>query len=297
MKAEISAIQPSVEGVVTLFDALKRFFAFRKGALLTRNRESAYFLPLAQTGLDVTSRNRLRFPVESLGHVADTPGKWLSPDGFEDLRPYLSSREFDLIEELLILPIPTENGIAGILLIISEDEEELETLRRIEADELSAFQQQLGKFFDGIKIFSLETAHRELNDEAGLKAFIRRSLEQQKLIGALRFDLSPLLERLVTISSDVDLFRARKDTLRIIETLFESNARLWQLGEDRFLLLMGTKNRQNPKLLQHQVGLALRNFFSSDIAGIEFEAVDLSETADSADELMQELESLVRNQT
>ena len=278
--------------MVTLFDALKRFFAFNKGALLTRNRESAYFLPLAQTGLDVTSRNRLRFPLESLGSLADTPGQWLSPNGFDDLRPYLSSREFDLIEELLIRPIPTDNGIAGILLIISDDDEELEMLRQIAADELRPFQRQLGKFFDGIKIFSLESSQREVNDDDALRAFIRRSLEQEKRINALRFDLSPLLEHLLTISNDVDLFRARKDTLRIIETLFESNARLWHLGEDRFLLIMGTKHRQNPKLLQHQLGLTLKNFFSSDIAGIEFVPVEIPETADSADELIRELESL-----
>lgn len=231
----------------------------------------------------------------SLGNLADTPGRWLSPDGFDDLRPYLSSREFDLIEELLILPIPTDIGIAGILLIISDDEEELQTLRRIAADELHAFQEELGKFFDGLKIFSLGSPQRELNSDEALQAFIRRSLEQEKLIGALQFDLRPLLERLTTISSDVDLFRARKDTLRIIETLFESTARLRHLTEDSYLLVMGTKHRQNPILLQHQVGLALKNFFSSDIAGIEFQPVKISETPGSADELIRELESLTRD--
>lgn len=278
--------------MVNLFDLLKREFGFTKGALLTRHRESAYFLPLAQTGLDVTSRNRLRFPVDGIEEEARKKGEWLSPESFDHLRPYLSSREFELIEEVLILPIPSSDGIAAILLILGEDPEELEPLRRMDQEQLADFQEELGRFFASIKMFSLASPQRELNEDEGLRSFIRRALTEKQVLSVLHFDLSPLLERLMTISDDVDIFRARKDTLRIIETLFESNARLRPLKDDHFLLLLGSKHKQTPKLLQHQVGLALKNFFSSDISGIEFEPLEFSNAAQSAEDLIQELERL-----
>ena len=266
-----------------LFDRLKQLFGIRKGAFLTRGRESSFFLPLAQTGLDVTSRNRLRLPVDA---VAGLPGgAWFEPTELSFLAPYISSREFALCEGILGLVILTREQPAGLLLLLAEDEEEFAPLKAIPATELRLLQESLGAFFERSKLFQIAPASAPRADADEILRFIDRLRQQERQITALRFALDGLLRRLSAISTDIDLFRARKDTLRIIETLFEGNSKLLGLGDEEYLLVLGTKHKQNPGLLEHQVGLALQNFFSDDQTRLHFVPVDSPETL--VDELLQ----------
>jgi hypothetical protein len=276
----------SVEGVVGLFDRLKGVFSLRKGALLIRSRESRYFLPLAQTGLDITSRHRLRYPLEMLEAVPS--GSWFSPPDRSGLRIYLSSREYDLCEDILMLLIFNGDEPAGMLMIMGEDEDELDYLRAVPGQRLETLQRALGSFFERNKLFQISPSGDSRPDADELVQFVRRIQEQEREITALRFDIQGLLSRLTDISADVDLFRARKDTLRIIETLFEGNSKIVPLKGDAYLLVLGTKRKQNPRLLQHQVGLALQNFFSDDQTQLQFSTIDLPPLIDSPEAFVEE---------
>jgi hypothetical protein len=276
----------SVEGVVGLFDRLKSVFSVRKGALLTRSKESRYFLPLAQTGLDITSRNRLRFPLEML--EAGSPGSWFSPPDRSGLRIYLSSREYDLCEDILMLLIFNGDEPAGMLMVMGEDEGELDYLRAVPTEKLEGLQRALGSFFERNKLFQISPSLESHPGAEELVQFVRRIQEQEREITAVRFDIQGLLRRLTEISADVDLFRARKDTLRIIETLFEGNSKIIPLEGDAYLLVLGTKRKQNLRLLQHQVGLALQNFFSDDQTQLLFTAIELPPLTDSPEKFVEE---------
>ena len=275
-----------MEGVVGLFDTLKEAFRFSKGALMIRNGDEEFFLPLAQSGLDVTSRNRIRYPVDGV-----TPGEsgWLASPDASLLEPYLSSREYGLVEELLILPLHGELEPVGILLIIGEDEESFSHLHALRTNDLTRIEQAMSRFFDGNKLLRIGSSAPSEPSEPALIEFVEKMLAQQRMLTALTFDVSPLLERLSGISADVDLFRARKDTLRIIETLFEGNSRIVPLHNESYLLLLSSKKRQNPRLLQHQVGLALQNFFSDSQTMIDFTPVEIPDDIASARTLVEEI--------
>ncbi len=271
LAAGISELSPSLEGIAELFELLKKAFSIKKGALLTRSSESEFFLPRAQTGLDITSRNRLRIPPEFLT-VQSARGAWIVPSELSTIQPYLSSREFALLDEVCILPVYSESLCSGLVMILS-DTYDTDKVRKLSQAEIEPVQHAIGSYFTRIKLFQLTKTPETSGGSLELERFIHKMREYQMVFTAVRFNIAPLLERLQTASPDVDLFRARKDTLRIIETLFEGSSVLVSLHSDSYLLLLATKRQQNPALLQHQVGLALQNFFSDSRTVLEFTTV------------------------
>ncbi|WP_319562250.1 hypothetical protein [Marispirochaeta sp.] len=281
---KIDSMVPSFEGIAELFEDIKQLFSIRKGALLTKSREDSFFLPRAQTGLDVTSRNRLRFPVDVFNSTK-IPG-WETFDDFSVLRPFLSSREYELIEDLRMLPLYADDEAAGMILLFGEEPDELDHVS-LPGKDIEALQTSMGRYLQRNKLLHLGDSSKR--DTSGsikdLHDFLQRMESQNKVVTAIRFSLSRVLIRLSALFADVDLFRARRDSLRIIETLFEGNSRIIPLREDEYLLLLGTRHRPNPKLLQHQVRLALQNFFSDSEARIDFYLTDPPAPFDTLGEL------------
>ena len=108
-------------------------------------------------------------------------------------------------------------------------------------------QNALGSYFNRIKLFQITKASESSNGAAELEDFIIRMNNQNMVFSAVKFNIAPLLKRLQAVSHDVDIFRARKDTLRIIETLFEGSSILVSLDTDRYLLLLGNKTSAEPQ--------------------------------------------------
>ena len=167
----------------------------------------------------------------------------------------------------------SDNYCSGLVMILADEPGDLHLQQSIPADELQPVQNALGSYFNRIKLFQITKASESSNGAAELEDFIIRMNNQNMVFSAVKFNIAPLLKRLQAVSHDVDVFRARKDTLRIIETLFEGSSILVSLDTDRYLLLLGTKRQQNHNLLQHQVGLALQNFFSDNKTVLEFTPV------------------------
>jgi len=280
---KIDGLSPSLEGIAELFEEFKQLFSIKKGAFLTKNREERFFLPRAQTGLDITSRNRLRFPAEVF--KGSPKGVWESFDDYSFLKPFLSSREYELLEDLRMLAIHTDDEPAGMILLFGEEADELDHILLPE-NQIEALQNSLGNYLQKNKLLRLGSSVADASGNASeLKEFLHKMESQGKKPTAIRFSLNRLLIHLSALSADVDLFRARKDSLRIIETLFEGSSRIIPLKDDDYLLLLGTRQRPNPKLLEHQVRLALQNFFSDNEAGIDFYLVPPPTSFDSLEDL------------
>ncbi len=271
LAAGISQLTPSLEGMGELFELLKKAFSIKKGALLTRSTATEFFLPRAQTGLDITSRNRLRLPPDLISESTER-GSWVVPEELTDIQPYLSSREHALIEGAFILPVYSENFCSGMIIILT-DAYDNGKMQKLTSLPIHPVQEAIGSYFNRIKLFHLTKAPETAGGPLELEKFIHKMRENQMVFTAVQFNIAPLLKRLQTASHDVDLFRARKDTLRIIETLFEGSSILVPLNADAYLLLLGTKRQQNPGLLQHQVALALQNFFSDSKTVLEFTTI------------------------
>jgi hypothetical protein len=280
---KIDSLSPSLEGIAELFEEFKQLFSIEKGAFLTRNRDESFFLPRAQTGLDVTSRNRLRFPAAFF--KSSGKGIWESFDDYSFLKPFLSSREYELLEDLRMLAIYADDEPTGMILLFGEEPDELDHILLPE-DQIEALQNSLGNYLRKNKLLRLGGSVADVSGSTSeLKEFLRKMESQGKELTAIRFSLNRLLIHLSALSADVDLFRARKDSLRIIETLFEGSSRTIPLKDDDYLLLLGTRQRPNPKLLEHQVRLALQNFFSDNEAGIDFHLVPPPTSFDSLEDL------------
>ncbi|WP_319417220.1 hypothetical protein [Marispirochaeta aestuarii] len=281
---KIDSLAPSLEGIVELFEDVKQLFSIKKGAFLTKNRDERFFLPRAQTGLDVTSRNRLRFPADAFS--SPRKGTWLSFDDYSFLEPFLSSREYELLEDLRMLAIRVDDEPAGMILLFGEEPNELDYISLAE-DQIEALQLSLGNYLRRNKLLRLSSPGTGSSGSVSeIKDFLRKIDSRKKELTAIRFSLNRLLIHLAALSADVDLFRARRDSLRIIETLFEGSSRIVPLKDDEYLLLLGTRQRPNPKLLQHQVRLALQNFFSDNEAGIDFHLAHPPAAFDSLEELI-----------
>jgi hypothetical protein len=104
---------------VLLFALLRGLLQLKQAALLLLDSRRRVYSPIASTGLDTTSRHRLRLPAganppfdrAAAGELVIARGEEL-----EAFRECFSSRQFSAIHELVLVPYVADRGLIGLFL-------------------------------------------------------------------------------------------------------------------------------------------------------------------------------------
>jgi hypothetical protein len=117
---EIGTLPQSIELPGMLFSILKNHLGVKKAMFLLPDSRGTDFKPWASCGYDPTTVHRFKFPNDSVRTIAentDTPVYFLTNSDIKALEPYLSSREFSLMEETVITIFYYNNIILGLYFI------------------------------------------------------------------------------------------------------------------------------------------------------------------------------------
>lgn len=258
----IEEIRASAEAPVRFFSEYARAAGLNKGALLLYDSERELYAPWAITGFDVTTTHKLRIPLFTVNdHFSPLTAFRGNREKAEFLRDYFSVREFDSIEELLVIPFHRNDSVIGLLLIAearcSYDDQVDFLLSKL--DVLSSFMYESRELFY-TKPAGTVYSHDQAYDET--EALIEKTRREQNNLLVIKLDIQSIIEHLSSRLDRADSYRLRKDVLSLISSMVRGSGKVIHSTDSHAILLIETKSLTQGRLLLHQIYNRLNGFFS-----------------------------------
>lgn len=114
LERAFTALPKTLDLPASLFSSFAESYRIEKGALLLSGIESGTLVHTASTGFDITTMRRLRIPVSL---ISMTNSEIRRKEELHDFRPYVSTREFALLDTVLFMPGYVDHAISALLLI------------------------------------------------------------------------------------------------------------------------------------------------------------------------------------
>ncbi len=220
------------------------------------------YAPWAITGFDVTTTHKLRIPLLTVNdHFAPLSAFRGSREKSEFLRDYFSVREFDSIEELLVVPFQRDDTIIGLLLVAdsrSTYDEQVDFLLS-RNDELSSFMYESRELFytkPSGTVYTPEHAYEET------ESLIQKARREHNNLLVIKLDIQSLIAHLFSQLDRADSYRLRKDVLSLISSMVRGSGKVIYTTDAHTILLIETKSITQGRLLLHQIYNSLNGFFS-----------------------------------
>ncbi|MCX7787519.1 MAG: hypothetical protein N2442_07465 [Spirochaetes bacterium] len=239
---------------------MKNHLKIQKGALLLPDSSEGVLSPWAITGYDRTTYFRLRIPtsyIYTLFHRSPSSIALLEKKETLDLETHFSSREYGLIDTLLIYGIFFQEKLIGALLIsdspiLSWESRVLGLLFTV-IDELSAsllyaFRAERQEKLMARVFFDLQTFQNALPNE----------MKDQALLFTL--DPHPIVQTFKVDNPEIDTFFIIRDIASILSTILHG-APVLILSEKSALYVLHTDTQTDRELLVHQLESALKHLF------------------------------------
>ena len=253
---------------VRVFEQLAETLHLEKAALLLLVDPPRLFSPIASIGLDVTTQRRLRIPSEILQQnkrlVRGEPIR-ISSEGLTFLESFFSTRLFDLLDSLHMIPLRFQDTLYGVLLICDETgmphfEPSIRALREITASEAEVYRSYTGR----LSQLPAPMADRSGSDPLELLEYeIHAADRNQAFLLCILIDVKPIIDEAYHFTVTVDRFRFRDDLLRILHSLVHLTGGVVAVGRDRFIIVMRTRTSTDPGFILGHVALTLRDFYPS----------------------------------
>lgn len=254
-------LKNSIDYASNFFRIFCESLRIQKAVLFYKSEEQNSFLNLCSSGYDITTNNRLRldesFFKESLIH--DSISKKL-PFFIEDpsplLKDYFSTREYGMIEEMYFIPVFHREEL--ITLILVSEWKELVPDRWIPL---------LKKIAETVSTPLLNSRKVLLNtdvkyDETVIidqEAAITEVIEAQKAseLYLICLNLSHLMEVLITDGSGVTAVNIKKEILSVFKTMSGGDVDLFELTNNKILLIQKKDRIVNIDLYLYQLSASL----------------------------------------
>jgi hypothetical protein len=243
---------------------LSEHLKLEKAALLLPEPDSGELAPWSIRGFDRTTEHRLRIPPQEMsGHVLDPEAAVtvLSGSRVQPLAPYLSQREFDLLDSAALVPFRHKDRLLGLLLIarspyLAESADVLDIA-------FSAISRPIASILHQNRDVRLEgSAERAILDESELRAMSAELGRPENGRAAVAvFEIEELVSAIAGSAEDVDRFRIRQDVLRVIAAIVSEVGTIGTSSSGRVMLLFADDAQLDPNLVLHQLSLQLAELF------------------------------------
>lgn len=274
------------------FSEYSRACGVEKGALLLYDSDRDLYAPWTIVGFDMTTKRKLRLPVTLVAdHFTPLTTFRGSGERARFLEEHFSVREFDSLEEVLIVPFHHREEIIGILLIgksrVSCDDQVDFLLG--ELDSISDFMFESRELFYTKPEGSMYYSDQALEET---KSLIEKTRKEGNKLIIIRLEISPIVDHLDTMLEGADPYRLRKDVLSLISSMIGGSGKVIYSTETYCILLLESRSLTRGRLLLHQIYTSLNTHFSLG----EYSLPELSSTerlfprdGDSAESLLEGL--------
>jgi hypothetical protein len=253
-------LKESYEAPAQWFQTLKNHLKIRKGALLLPDANEGILSPWAITGYDRTTYFRLRIPTSYLYNVFHRSPSVivrLSKEKALELEPHFSSREFGLIDSLLIYGIFFQEKLIGALIVSDSPilawEMPILGLFFTVIDELSAsllyaFRSNRQEKLKSRVFFDLQAFNKALPSDGVEKALL------------VTLDPRPLVEAFRADNPELDTFLTIRDIASFLSNILDGAPVLIH-PEHSTLYVLHMDTHADGELLIHQLESALKHLF------------------------------------
>lgn len=257
----IRNLNNSIDYASNFFRLFCESLRIQKAVLFYKSEEQNSFLNLCSSGYDVTTNNRLRldeaFFQDSLIH--DSISKKL-PFFIEDpsplLKDYFSTREYGMIEEMYFLPVFHKEELITIILI--SEWKELVPDRWISLFKRVA-ETVCTPLLNSRKVLLNTDVKYDETVTIDQKSAITEVVEAQKDSGLyfICLNLSHLMEVLITDGSGFTAVNIKKEILSVFKTMSGGEVDLFELPNNRILLIQKKDRIINIDLYLYQLSASL----------------------------------------
>lgn len=253
-------MKESYEAPAQWFQTLKNYLKIQKGALLLPDYSEGVLSPWVITGYDRTTYFRLRIPtsyIYNAFHRSPSVIVQLNNEKAIELEPHFSSREFGLINTLLIYGIFFQEKLIGALIVSDSPilawETQVLGLFFTVLDELSApllydFRSNRQEKLKSRVFFDLQAFNKALPSDKGGKALLF-SLDPRPIVQAFREN-----------NPELDTFLIVQDIASFLSNILDGAPALIH-SENSFIYVLQVDTHTDGDLIIHQLESALKNLF------------------------------------
>ena len=245
----------SIYSISEYFNMFQKYFS--KGALLLKISLSSELLyPLCIKGYDKTTSNRLRFPANE--SIFTKSSYLLNKDQIKELEPFFSTREFGLVEQVIILPLIHDRVSFGCF-IITETKESV-SMKDL-ADKLFS---AIGK--DGNELFNLRygklpSTGNTIYKTDNLLFDLDKSLKEKSDFLLIELDINKYLSVYENKVEYINLSFISYDLINLLTSMFSGNGLVYTISTGIIAVIFNSKSIRNLNILNHQIILAVSGIF------------------------------------
>ena len=266
---ESKALSDGVELPSLIFATLRKRLSLVKSALLLYDPVRLEYAPWASHGFDQTTLHRMRIPLganETFNALANgDPLDLSNPEQRAAFQRFFSSREFALLERLILCPYIFEDTLVGVLLIteahhpFASTAAFLSCLKDIAADVASLLQMSRGFL---TKLSQARATHPPATPEEQVRRLLESGRTRGKKMLLLSLNLGAYIREVASGYPDLDLFRLREDVRSLLDAFLADLGVAIMLPAGSLLVCLQSAGRDDIPLFLHQ----LRYFLSSRFA-------------------------------
>jgi hypothetical protein len=277
-----------------LYRLLKKNFIIKKGALLLPDSNGDVFLPWSISGFDKTTERRMRIDKAIIKNIMqDHEGKIITLSGknLDQLRDCFSSREFALIDSMLICPFVFNDTILAVLIFsesiyLNAPEEILNLIMTVISETANPLLYEVRDKF----LAKLDT--KPIPSNLSVTSLIRKLISSSNGSGespkVICIDISNVITAIQDVINDMDSFRLKADIFQILTAMIGTSGYVFS-GKGNNIIIISTQNKiPDEELLLHQISTSLKDIFEemSQPAEIEHSVRCYPEDGDNAEQLL-----------
>ena len=243
-----------------LFSLLHRHLSVTRGAVIVPSNEDEY-VPLATSGLDRTSRLRLRFTSKEAVELSPAPRvEIIDAHGCEILASRLSKSDHRKTTHVVVFPFWHYKRLLATLLVFDPPRFSHPVLDVI----LGALSDSAGRLMFDERQRPLD--HRAQSvvlrpSQVGDTITRLRESAPDKEITFIEMELTPLIDEVIKSHSHLDRDRLLDDLIDTVGMLVGDLYNTVQVGRGRVLMVGHKAPTHDTRLLAHIVGLSLGSLF------------------------------------
>lgn len=269
-----------------LFTLLHHHLSVERGAILVPESDGDTFVPLATTGLDPTTRIRLRIDAVTLGDLMQPDHVTLIDGADRDrLASYVSRHDLSRSPRIAIFPFRYVGRTTAVLILLDTPFFELDAA--VLDVLLAALSDAAGRiFFEERSRFTRATTHRSVFGPEHLpsvrRRIARRAESERRTACEIAISLDPFIEAVGVAHPGIDEAALLEDSLQTTAQFFAPIGIVVREGHRAVRVVSTASADRDPEMLVGLLGATLAQLFVTPPVALAW-AVDETERRDADD--------------
>ena len=299
----MSSVSTGIDSPAVVYRIAMEFFRIESGLLLILDNSNDSFYPFASSGVDKTSLRRCIISKKALteNHII-LNGTSVHTDFPKDfLKPYLSRRFWDVIENLSIVILNYNDSIFGLLFLFNSKAslnesffESASVFIKLVSENFAVSRTRLVRNLDSGNLPNIST-FPEVPDLVS-DYFSSDKLSKSLPVNArcVLIDYSSLINQIVKNTEFVDLFMIERDIFKVFNSMLNNLGCIIRLSDYRLFMLFLSGINNAESIFSNQISASLLSLFEKKVI-INTPDVRLSDVTLAEDNLHSTIEDFINS--